>query len=461
MPELIRMPMPEQNPLVRATNFTEVALGYTPELALAEASRCLQCKKPLCQQGCPVNVDIPDFIRAIVNNDLQQAITILKNKNSLPAVCGRVCPQESQCEKKCILGIKSEPIAIGRLERYVADQARLNNLEIIAKPSIVSAKKVAIIGSGPAGLAAAGDLINYGYQVTIFEALHTPGGVLMYGIPEFRLPKEIVQYEINTLKNKGVNFVNNAVIGKLYTIAELQQEEGYDAIFIGTGAGLPHFMNIPGENLNGVYSANEFLTRVNLMKAYDFPKHATPVHIGNKVAVIGAGNVAMDSARTAKRLGATEVSIVYRRDLEAMPARKEEIHHAQEEGINLKLLTNPIAISGEAGWVTNLRCVKMELGQADASGRKSPQEIAHSEFNLAVDCVIMAIGQGANPLIQSTTNGLTTNKYGNIQADEQGKTSLAGIFAGGDIVTGAATVISAMGAGKKAATSIHEFLLKQ
>lgn len=459
MHEKIRVAMPEQEPQVRATNFEEVALGYTPEMAKQEAARCLKCKNPLCRQACPVGVDIPDFIGAICQDDMRGAIAALKRKNSLPAVCGRVCPQESQCESKCILGIKSEPIAIGRLERYVADTARSEALESVSGSSLAAdAPKVAIIGSGPAGLAAAGELVGYGYAVTVFEALHTPGGVLMYGIPEFRLPKEIVQYEINNLKQRGVKFEVNSVIGSLYTVPELMSEEGFAAVFIGTGAGLPHFMNIPGENLNGVYSANEFLTRTNLMKAYDFPNHATPVFVGQTVAVVGGGNVAMDAARTAKRLGAQEVHIVYRRGKDGMPARLEEVHHAEQEGIIFDLLNNPVAIHGQDGWVTSLECVKMELGPVDVSGRRSPVEIPASNFRLPVQSVIMAIGQGPNPLVQKTTTGLVTDRRGNIPTDAQGQTNLAGVFAGGDIVTGAATVISAMGAGKAAAQSIHEYL---
>lgn len=461
MHEQIRAKMPEQDPIVRATNFSEVALGYTDDLAIQEAMRCLNCKKPLCQQGCPVGVDIPEFINCIKEDNMKDAIKVLKRKNALPAVCGRVCPQESQCEQKCILGIKSEPVAIGRLERYVADYAREHHLEEIPEMAAPKEQKVAIVGSGPAGLAAAGELAKFGYKVTVYEALHEAGGVLMYGIPEFRLPKDIVQAEIDGLKSQGVDFVTNAIIGRLYTVDELMQEEGFSAVCIGTGAGLPYFMNIPGENLNGVYSANEFLTRVNLMKAYEFPNYATPIHIGERVAVVGAGNVAMDAARTAKRLGAKEVYIVYRRDRDAMPARAEEIHHAQEEGIQLNLLTNPVQIIGdEKGWVQEIECVKMQLGEVDKSGRRSPVEITNSNFKIAVDCVIMAIGQGPNPLVQTTTKSLDVNKYGNIIADDSGKTSKEGVFAAGDIVTGAATVISAMGAGKKAAQSIHKYLSK-
>ncbi len=455
--------MPEQPANERNKNFEEVALGYDMATAIAEAERCLQCKNPLCQKGCPVNVDIPEFIKHLKEKDMQAAITTLKSKNSLPAVCGRVCPQESQCEKKCILGIKAEPVAIGRLERFVADYAREHNLDTAAtSKNDKNLGKVAIVGSGPAGLTTAGDLARMGYDVTVFEALHEPGGVLMYGIPQFRLPKEIVQHEINQLKNLGVKIIPNMVIGRTFTVPELLEEEGFDAVFIGTGAGLPHFMKIPGENLNGVYSANEFLTRANLMRAYKFPQVATPVYVGKKVAVVGAGNVAMDAARTSKRLGAEEVSIVYRRSADEMPARAEEIEHAKEEGIVLRLLTNPVAILGdEKGWVKGMECVSMELGEPDASGRRSPVEIKGSNFILDVDMVVMAIGQGPNPLVQSTTEGMDTDRRGNIVADEQGKTTKDRVFAGGDIVTGAATVISAMGAGKTAATAIHEEIQKR
>lgn len=455
-----RHSMPEQPANVRNKNFDEVALGYDFETAIEEADRCIQCKKPFCQEGCPVNVDIPQFIKALREKDLSEAIAILKSKNSLPAVCGRVCPQENQCEEKCILGRKGEPVAIGRLERFVADYARENKLdELASKPSAKVNGKVAIVGSGPAGLTAAGDLARLGYDVTIFEAFHEPGGVLMYGIPQFRLPKEIVRHEINQLKNSGVKIEPNIVVGRSYTVDELLEEEGFDAVFIGTGAGLPYFMEIPGENLNGVYSANEFLTRTNLMRAYMFPKVATPVFVGNKVAVVGAGNVAMDAARTAKRLGAENVYIVYRRSENEIPARAEEIEHAKEEGIIFKLLTAPIKINGsDKGWVENMECISMELGEPDASGRRSPVEIKGSNFILDVDMVVMAIGQGPNPLVQSTTTDMQTNRKGNIVADENGQTTKPGVFAGGDIVTGAATVISAMGAGKKAAHAIDEYI---
>lgn len=456
----MRNAMPEQPANVRNKNFEEVALGYTKEMAVDEAQRCLNCPKPRCVSGCPVNVEIPAFIQAVAHEDFAEAIKILKRKNSLPAVCGRVCPQENQCESKCVLGIKGESVAIGRLERFVADYAREHGIDVTKADDVVpNGKKVAIVGSGPSGLTCAGDLAKLGYDVTLFEALHAAGGVLMYGIPQFRLPKEIVQHEIAALKELGVKIEVNSVIGRTFTIKELMEEEGFDAVYVGTGAGLPHFMHIDGENLNGVYSANEFLTRVNLMKAYEFPNVATPVYVGKKAAIVGAGNVAMDAARTAKRLGAEHVYIVYRRGEDEMPARKEEIGHAKEEGIELRLLNNPVSIKGdEKGWVNGLECVKMELGEADASGRRSPVAIKGSEYILDVDMVVMAIGQGPNPLIKQTTPNLEVNKRGNIVADEVGATSIPGVFAGGDIVTGAATVISAMGAGKRAAVAIDEYL---
>lgn len=456
----MRNAMPEQPADVRNKNFEEVAMGYTLEMAVDEAQRCLNCPKPRCVSGCPVNVEIPAFIHAVSEQNFAEAIKILKRKNSLSAVCGRVCPQEKQCESKCVLGIKGEPVAIGRLERFVADYARINGLDATADDvQAPNGKKVAIVGSGPSGLTVAGDLAKLGYDVTIFEAFHVAGGVLMYGIPQFRLPKEIVQHEINNLKALGVKIVCNAVIGRTFTINELMEEEGFEAVYVGTGAGLPHFMNIEGENLNGVYAANEFLTRVNLMKAYKFPEYATPVYAGKKAAIVGAGNVAMDAARTAKRLGAEEVYIVYRRGEDEMPARKEEIHHAKEEGITLQLLNNPVRIVGdEKGWVKGLECVRMELGEADASGRRSPVEIKGSEYVLDVDMVVMAIGQGANPLIKDTTPELPVDRKGHIIVDEKGASAMKGVFAGGDIVTGAATVISAMGAGKRAAAAIDEYL---
>lgn len=458
---LKKQPMPEQDPQVRIKNFAEVTLGYSTELAKAEAQRCLQCKTAPCRKGCPVDIDIPAFIQQIKEGNLAASIAKISEVNSLPAICGRVCPQEEQCEKLCVLAKKGEAVAIGRLERYAADYARAKDQAITPLEYASDAQKVAVVGSGPAGLTVAGDLAKMGYKITVFEALHLPGGVLMYGIPEFRLPKdEVVQAEINNLRKLGVDIVVNAVIGSLYTVDELLEEEGFAAVFIGTGAGLPYFMDIPGENLNGVYSANEFLTRCNLMKAYCFPQSGTPIHVGKRVAVVGGGNVAMDGARTALRLGAEQVSIVYRRSEKELPARLEEVHHAKEEGIDFQLLTAPTAVLGNKdGWVTGLQCVRMELGELDASGRRRPLEIPGSEFVLDVDTVIIAIGQGPNPLVQSTIKGLETNKKGNINAHaETGATSKPGVFAGGDIVTGAATVILAMGAGKKAAVAIDKYL---
>lgn len=455
-----KCPMPSQDPLIRSHNFDEVALGYTWDMAVNEAKRCLNCPKKPCQSGCPVGIDIPAFIAKVAEEDMEGAYQVLSASSALPAVCGRVCPQENQCEGECVRGIKGESVGIGRLERFVADWHRANCKQAPEKP-VSNGHKVAVIGAGPSGLTCAGDLAKMGYDVTMYEALHAAGGVLMYGIPQFRLPKEIVQHEISALKKLGVKIVVDAVIGRTFTIKELMEEEGFSAVYVGTGAGLPHFMQIDGENLNGVYSANEFLTRVNLMKAYEFPNYATPVYVGKKAAIVGAGNVAMDAARTAKRLGAEQVYIVYRRSEEEMPARKEEIGHAKEEGIELRLLNNPVAILGdEKGWVNGLKCIKMELGEADASGRRSPVAIAGSEYVLDVDMVVMAIGQGPNPLIKQTTPDLEVNKRGNIVADEAGATSIPGVFAGGDIVTGAATVISAMGAGKKAAAAIDEYLSK-
>lgn len=429
-----------------------MALGYIEELALAEANRCLHCKVPHCREGCPVDIDIPAFIAKIKEGDFEGANTKIKEASSLPAICERICPQENQDEKYCVMGIKGKPVGIGRLERFVADYCMQNCEEKIEKTVKDDAQKVAIIGSGSAGLACAGDLAKKGYQVTIFEALHIVGGVLSYGIPEFRLPKDkVVKPEIDNLRKIGVKIEVNSVVGKLFTVDELMQEFNFDAVFIATGAGLPHFMNIPGENLNGVYSSNEFLTRCNLMKAYRFPEYATPINVGKKVAVVGGGNVAMDSARTALRLGAEKVYIVYRRSEKELPARREEVEHAKQEGIEFKLLNNPVAILGdEKGYVKAIRCIKMKLGEPDASGRRRPVEISNSEFDIDVDTVVIAIGQGSNPLIQSTTLDMQTNKRGNIIADEEtGKTTKEGVFAGGDIVTGAATVILAMGAGKK------------
>lgn len=453
--------MPEQRPEVRNKNFSEVALGYSDDDAILEARRCLQCKTAPCRKGCPVGVDIPAFINLIKQGNIIGAELIIKDMNALPAVCGRVCPQEEQCEKFCVLAKKGEAVGIGRLERFAADYARINGT--MSEPAPVAADdalQVAVIGSGPASLTAAGELAKQGYKVTVFEALHLPGGVLMYGIPEFRLPKEIVQAEIANLRKLGVNIVVNSVIGQTFTVDELLEEEGFSAVFIGTGAGLPHFMEMDGENLNGVYAANEFLTRCNLMKAYQFPEYKTPIHVGSNVAVIGGGNVAMDAARTALRLGAQTVSIVYRRSEEEMPARREEIHHAKEEGVDFQLLTNPVCVTGDDnGWVKGLKTVRMELDEPDASGRRRPVVIPGSEAELAVDTVIIAIGQGPNPLVQATTKGLAVDKKGNIVADmETGATSKPGVFAGGDIVTGAATVILAMGAGKKAAAAIDTYL---
>jgi glutamate synthase (NADPH/NADH) small chain len=452
-----KIPMPEQAPNERARNFLEVALGYSAELAVMEADRCLQCKKPKCVEGCPVSVPIPEFIQAIKDKDFEAAIDIIKSRNLLPAVCGRVCPQESQCEELCIVGNKNEPVGIGRLERFAADMLLQQENASTAKTAPPTGKKVAVVGSGPSGLTVAYDLAKLGHEVTIFEAFHEPGGVLIYGIPEFRLPKKIVAKEIEQLERMGVKITLNAVIGKLLSIDELMED--FDACFIATGAGLPNFMNIEGENLNGVYSANEFLTRVNLMKAYQFPSSDTPIKVGKKVAVVGGGNVAMDSVRTALRLGADEAIIVYRRSEEEMPARLEEVHHAKEEGVSFELLASPVRILGEDGWVTGMECIRMELSEPDESGRRRPVRIEGSEFVLPVDVVIMAVGTTANPLVPKSASNMDINKWGYIIADEEtGKTSREGVYAGGDIVTGAATVISAMGAGRKAAASMHEYL---
>lgn len=456
-----KYPMPEQDAKIRARNFDEVTLGYDTKTAMAEAARCLNCRKPGCIQGCPVQVNIPAFISAIKAGNFTQAITIIKETNTLPAVCGRVCPQENQCEKHCLMGIKGEPVGIGRLERFVADYDLQHAHEATPIKRPANAQKVAIVGSGPAGLSAASELVKLGYDVTIFEALHKAGGVLSYGIPEFRLPKDkIVQVEIDNLKKMGVKIELDSVVGKLYTVDELIDEEKFGAVFIATGAGLPHFMYIAGENLNEVYSANEFLTRCNLMKAYKFPEYHTPIRIGKNVAVVGGGNVAMDAARTSLRLGAEHVYIVYRRSEKELPARLEEVQHAKAEGIEFKLLNNPIGIIGDKdGNVKSICCIKMQLGEKDKSGRRRPVPIDGSEFELPVDTVIMAIGQGPNPLVQATTPDMDVNSRGNIIVDEKtGATSKKGVFAGGDIVTGAATVILAMGAGKKAAHSIDEYL---
>jgi len=454
---LSKTPMPVQEPDVRNKNFLEVALGYTDEMAAIEADRCLNCRVPFCQQGCPVNVKIPDFIAQIRKGDYEKAYDIISESSSLPAVCGRVCPQENQCEKYCIRGRKAEPVAIGRLERFVADKHNSQENVTVEKPES-NGHKVAVIGSGPAGLACAGDLAKKGYEVTIFEALHLAGGVLVYGIPEFRLPKAIVAKEVDTLKKLGVKIETNMVIGRVLSIDELMDDQNFEAVFIGSGAGLPRFMKIPGENLNGVCSANEFLTRINLMKAYK-EDSATPIMRGENVAVVGGGNVAMDAARSAKRLGAKNVYIVYRRSLDELPARKEEVEHAMEEAIEFKLLVNPLEIlPDDNGAVRAMKCIRMELGEPDASGRRKPVEVEGSEFELEVDQVIMSIGTSPNPLIKRTTEGLETQKWGGIVADENGATSREGVFAGGDAVTGAATVILAMGAGKKAAAAIDEYI---
>ena len=451
-------PMPEQCPNVRNKNFLEVTTGYSEETAIDEAKRCLNCKHRPCMQGCPVSVKIPEFVALVAEGKFEEAYQKIKETNALPAVCGRVCPQEKQCESKCVRGIKGESVGIGRLERFVADYHMKNVEDKIEIPE-PNGKKAAVVGSGPSGLTVAGDLAKRGYKVTVYEAFHTAGGVLMYGIPEFRLPKDIVQKEIANLKAMGVDIQTNVVIGKTLTVDELFNEMGYDAVYIGSGAGLPRFMGIEGESLNGVYSANEFLTRINLMKGYKFPEYDTPVYVGKKVAVLGGGNVAMDAARCAMRLGAEHVYIVYRRGREELPARAEEVFHAEEEGIEFKLLQNPTKILGnEDGWVTGMEVIRMELGEPDESGRRRPVEIKGSEEVLDVDTVVVAIGQTPNPLIRKTTEGLETNKRGCIVADETGKTSKAHVYAGGDVVTGAATVILAMGAGKAAAEAIDKEL---
>jgi len=457
--DLNRVEMPKQEPLVRAKNYNEVALGYNEEQALAEASRCIECKKRPCVEGCPVDVDIPEFIKAIREGDMPEAVKVLKGKNSLPAICGRVCPQETQCEAVCTLGKKGAPIAIGRLERYVADWDMAR--QKMEKPQLApsTGKKVAVIGAGPAGLTAAADLAKMGHQVTLFEALHVAGGVLMYGIPEFRLPKKIVQAEVDFVRSLGVDIRLDSVVGKMATIDEIMQD-GYDAVFMGTGAGLPMFLNIPGENLNGIYSANEFLTRTNLMKAYLFPEYDTPIKVGRRVMVIGGGNVAMDSARCALRLKAEEVYIVYRRSEAELPARREEVENAMEEGVIFKFLTNPKRFIGnDKGWVVAAECYEMELGEPDESGRRRPVTKEGSEFTLDVDTVVVALGTTPNPLVPTTTPDLEVTKRGTVVADEEtGKTSKDAVWAGGDLVTGAATVISAMGAGKRAAAAIDKYL---
>ena len=454
-----RVPMPEQKPQVRARNFEEVPLGYRPEMAIEEAKRCLQCKKPQCVKGCPVNIDIPGFIKLIQEGDFTKAIRHIWDQNALPAVCGRVCPQEIQCEGECILGKKGDPVAIGNLERFAADYERSDGTGELPPIAPPTGKRVAVVGSGPSGLTVAGDLVRKGHSVTVFEAFHRPGGVLVYGIPEFRLPKEIVYSEVNFLERLGAKVECNQVVGRSISVDELF-EEGYDAVYIGVGAGLPRFLNIPGENLIGIYSANEYLTRSNLMKAYLFPDYDTPIAMGKNVAVFGAGNVAMDSARTAMRLGAERVRIVYRRSREEMPARIAEVHHAEQEGIEFHLLTAPTRFVGdERGRVIGVECLKMELGEPDESGRRRPVPIEGSKFQLDCDLAVISVGAGANPLLTQSTEGLTTNKWGYILADPNtGKTSRKAVWAGGDIVTGMATVILAMGAGRIVSDSIHDYL---
>ena len=455
---LTKVPMPEQAPDVRNKNFEEVALGYTAEMAMEEAARCLNCKNKPCVSGCPVNVPIPGFIEKVAEGDFEAAYEIITSENALPAICGRVCPQENQCEGKCVRGIKGQPVGIGRMERFVADY-HMEHAEPVKADIKKNGKKVAVVGSGPSGITCAGELIKKGYDVTVFEALHKAGGVLSYGIPEFRLPKALVAREIKSVEDLGVDIETNVIVGRSVTIDELM-EDGYEAVFVGSGAGLPRFLNIPGENLLGVYSANEFLTRVNLMKGYKFPEAPTPVKVGKRVAVVGAGNVAMDAARTAKRLGAEEVYIVYRRGMEELPARGEEVHHAIEEGIIFKTLNNPVKLIGdEDGRVCKMECVEMELGEPDASGRRRPIAKEGSNFTIETGTVIVAIGQSPNPLIRHTTPGLDCQSWGGIIVDEDSmKTSKDGVYAGGDVVTGAATVILAMGAGKKAAKAMDEYL---
>ncbi|CDN31400.1 Glutamate synthase [NADPH] large chain [Mucinivorans hirudinis] len=452
-----RVPAREQDPIIRATNFDEVCYGYNSEEAMLEASRCIQCKKPRCTQACPVSVKIPQFIGAVADGNFEEAAHIIAQDNLLPSVCGRVCPQESQCEGSCILGVKGEAVSIGKLERFVGDWGRENGIELAAKAEL-NGHRVAVVGSGPAGLACAADLAKLGYEVTIFEVLHRAGGVLEYGIPEFRLPKKaVVEAEIENVRKLGVRIETDVVIGRTITVDELFDREGFEAVFIGSGAGLPKFMGIAGENANGVVSANEFLTRTNLMKAFD-ASYDTPIYTGDKVVVVGGGNVAMDAVRTAKRLGA-EAVIVYRRSEAELPARVEEVHHARQEGIIFNMLTNPVEVlTNEKGWVRGLRCVGMELGEPDASGRRSPREVAGSEFDIECDVVVMALGTSPNPLISATTKGLQTNRWGCVVADDNGATTRAGVFAGGDVVTGAATVILAMGAGRRSAAAIDEYL---
>lgn len=457
MDRMKRTPVREQDPQVRARNFDEVCLGYSEDEALAEASRCLNCKNPRCVEHCPVNVKIPRFIEQIRLGDIAGAARVIAEDSSLPAVCGRVCPQETQCEGSCILGVKGEAIAIGKLERFVADWSRRNGIATLERAPFIE-HKVAVVGSGPSGIACATDLAKKGYEVTVFEVLHKAGGVLQYGIPEFRLPKEeVVEREIDNIRKLGVKIETNVVIGRTLTVDDLLDKEGFDAVFVGSGAGLPRFMGIPGENLNGVFSANEFLTRSNLMKAYS-PQSFTPVYTGRHTVVVGGGNVAMDAARTALRFG-SQVTVVYRRTEKELPARVEEVHHAKEEGIEFSMLTNPVEIIGdEKGWVKSIRCIRMELGEADASGRRSPIPVEGSEFEIEADAVIMALGTSPNPLIARTTAGLETGRHGCITADNDGVTSREGVFAGGDAVTGAATVILAMGAGRKAAAAIDRYI---
>lgn len=458
--QIPRQAMPEQDATVRIGNFQEVNQGFAAATAQIEAQRCLQCKKPVCIDGCPVNIDIPLFIEKIVAGDFLEAAAIIKEDSSLAAVCGRVCPQETQCEETCVIAKRFKPVAIGHLERFVADHERSTGQIQVPEIAPATGKRVAIVGSGPAGLACATDLAHWGHDVTVYEALHDFGGVLLYGIPEFRLPKEILGAEIDNMKKMGVKFLKNFIIGKTLTIDELMDSEGFDAVFIGTGAGLPWFMKIPGENLNGVYSANEFLTRVNLMRGYDFPNADTPIHLAKTAVVIGGGNTAMDSVRTTKRLGAERAIIIYRRSLEEMPARIEEIHHAEQEGIEFMLLTAPIRYLDDGnGWVKGVECIRMELGEPDDSGRRRPIPLTGSEFMIDIDLAVVAIGNGSNPLISKTTPDLDVNRWGNIIANpDTGRTSKHGVFAGGDIVSGGATVILAMGEGRNAARAIHEYL---
>lgn len=457
-----RTPMRERDARERASDFDEVALGYSDDEALAEAMRCLQCMRPTCIDGCPVNIDIKSFIGAIIEGDARRGVDVLKQRNALPAACGRVCPQEEQCEAACVLARKGEPVAIGRLERYLGDVDLACDVEHRCKPEVglPTGRRAAVVGSGPAGLACAGELARLGHEVTVFESLHAPGGVLVYGIPEFRLPKAVVSAEIDMLTEMGVRIVTDAVIGATYTVDELMREEGFDTVFIGSGAGLPMFLGIPGESLNGVYSANEYLTRVNLMRAYEFPHADTPVWRGRKVAVVGGGNVAIDAARTALRLGAGEVFLVYRRTEEEMPARREEAHHARQEGVEFKLLCSPVEVVGRDGWVTGLTATRMELGEPDSSGRRAPECVLGSEFTIDCDTVVVALGTSANPLLTSAAPGLDLTSRGYIVTDDDGATSLPGVYAGGDIVTGSATVILAMGAGKRAARAMDAWLAR-